>query len=69
MVGLTLVSMMAVFGQSTKASVDKTIAESFSADYVVSNAVGAPFSLAIADRVAKVPGVGAVARSVTSRPQ
>jgi len=62
MVGLTLVSMMAVFGQSTKASVDKTIAESFSADYVVSNAVGVPFSPAIADRVAKVPGVGAVAR-------
>jgi len=62
MVGLTLVSMMAVFGQSTKASVDKTIGESFSADYVVSNAVGVPFSPAVADRVAKVPGVDAVAR-------
>ena len=32
MIGLTLVSMMAVFGQSAKASVDKTIGESFSAD-------------------------------------
>ena len=62
MVGLTLVSMMAVFGQSTKASIDKTIGESFSADYVVSNAVGVPFSPAIADQVTKVPGVGAVAR-------
>jgi len=62
MVGLTLVSMMAVFGQSTKASVDKTIGESFSADYVVSNAVGVPFSPAVADQVAKVPGVDAVAR-------
>jgi len=62
MVGLTLVSMMAVFGQSTKASVDKTIADSFSADYVVSNAIGVPFSPAVVDQVKKVPGVDAVAR-------
>jgi putative ABC transport system permease protein len=62
MIGLTLVSMMAVFGQSAKASIDKTIGESFSADYVVSNAVGVPFSPTIVDQVAKVPGVGAVAR-------
>ena len=62
MVGLTLVSMMAVFGQSTKASVDKTIAASFSADYVVSNAIGVPFSPAVVDQVKKVPGVEAVAR-------
>jgi putative ABC transport system permease protein len=62
MVGLTLVSMMAVFGQSAKASIDKTIGESISADYVVSNAVGVPFSPTIVDQVAKVPGVDAVAR-------
>ena len=62
MIGLTLVSMMAVFGQSAKASIDKTISESFSADYVVSNAVGVPFSPTIVDQIEKVPGVGAVAR-------
>jgi putative ABC transport system permease protein len=62
MVGLTLVSMMAVFGQSTKASVDKTIGDSFSADYVVSNAIGVPFSPAIADQIKQVPGVQAAAR-------
>ena len=62
MIGLTLVSMMAIFGASAKASVDKTISESFSADYVVSNAVGVPFSPTIADQVAKIPGVDAVAR-------
>jgi putative ABC transport system permease protein len=62
MIGLTLVSMMAVFGQSAKASVDKEIGEGFSADYVVSNVVGVPFSPTIADRVAKVPGVQTVAR-------
>jgi putative ABC transport system permease protein len=62
MIGLTLVSMMAVFGQSAKASIDKSIGESISADYVVSNAVGVPFSPTIADQVAQVPGVGSVAR-------
>jgi putative ABC transport system permease protein len=62
MVGLTLVSMMAVFGQSTKASVDKTIGDNFSADYVVSNAIGVPFSPAVVDQVKQVPGVDAVAR-------
>jgi len=62
MIGLTLVSMMAVFGQSAKASIDKAIGESISADYVVSNAVGVPFSPTIADQVAQVPGVGEVAR-------
>jgi putative ABC transport system permease protein len=62
MIGLTLVSMMAVFGQSAKASIDQTIGESISADYVVSNAVGVPFSPTIADQVAAVPGVAAVAR-------
>ncbi|MEO6145009.1 MAG: FtsX-like permease family protein, partial [Dermatophilaceae bacterium] len=62
MIGLTLVAMMAVFGQSAKASIDKTIGESISADYVVSNAVGVPFSPTVADQVGNVPGVDAVAR-------
>jgi len=62
MIGLTLVSMMAVFGQSAKASVDKVIGETFAADYVVSNAVGVPFSPTIAGQVEKVPGVQTVAR-------
>jgi putative ABC transport system permease protein len=62
MIGLTLVSMMAVFGQSAKASVDKSIGESFAADYVVSNVVGVPFSPTIVNEVEKVPGVDAVAR-------
>ncbi len=62
MIGLTLVSMMAVFGQSAKASIDKTIGESVSADYVVSNAIGMSFSPAISDQVEQVPGVDAVAR-------
>jgi putative ABC transport system permease protein len=57
MIGLTLVSMMSVFGASAKASVDKSIAQNFVADYVVSNAIGQPFSSQVTKQVAAVPGV------------
>jgi putative ABC transport system permease protein len=60
MIGLTLVAMMSVFGASAKASVDKSINENFAADYVVSNAIGQPFSMTVTRDVAAVPGVEAV---------
>jgi len=60
MIGLTLVSMMSVFGASAKASVDKAIEQNFAADYVVSNAIGQPFSSTITQDIAAVPGVEAV---------
>ncbi|HEY7812111.1 MAG TPA: FtsX-like permease family protein [Nakamurella sp.] len=60
MIGLALVSTMAVLGQSTKASVDDLIGSDLHADYVVSNAIGMPFSTDIAGRIAAVPGVGEV---------
>ncbi|KQZ90187.1 ABC transporter permease [Phycicoccus sp. Root563] len=60
MIGLTLVAMMSVFGASAKASVDKSISSTFAADYVVSNAVGQPFSPAVTKDVAAVPGVATV---------
>ena len=60
MIGLTLVSMMSVFGASAKASVDKSIAQTFAADYVVSNAIGQPFSHQVTAEVAAVPGVQTV---------
>ena len=44
MIGVSLVTMMAVLGASAKASLDKTLAEDIIADYVVSNPVGQPFS-------------------------
>jgi len=62
MIGLTLVSAMSVLGASAKASVDKSISDSFAADFVVSNAIGVPFSPAVSDRVEKVDGVQSVAR-------
>lgn len=60
MIGLTLVSMMSVFGASAKASVDKAIDANFAADFVVSNAVGQPFSAAVTNEVSQVQGVEAV---------
>ncbi|WP_392544345.1 ABC transporter permease [Oryzobacter telluris] len=62
MIGVSLVTMMAVLGASTKASLDKSLAEDIIADYVVTNPVGQPFSSAVARDIEKVPGVGQVAR-------
>jgi putative ABC transport system permease protein len=62
MIGLTLVSAMSVLGASAKASIDQTIEESFAADFVVSNAIGVPFSTQVSDQVERVPGVESVAR-------
>lgn len=48
---------MAVLGQSLKSSTDEIVSTGLTADYVVSGATSAPFSPAIAPRVAAVPGV------------
>lgn len=61
MIGVTLVSMMAVFGASAKASIDKSIEKEFVADYVVSSVVGTPFSTEVTKELAAVPGVEEVA--------
>ena len=61
MIGVTLVSMMAVFGASAKASIDKAVSREFVADYVVSSAVGMPFSSEITRRLTAVKGVDEVA--------
>jgi putative ABC transport system permease protein len=62
MIGLALVSMMSVLGQSAKASVDATVKEQFVADYVVSNTIGMPFSPEVSNRIEQLPGVQTVAR-------
>lgn len=61
MIGLALVTTMAVLGQSTKSSVDELVSTSMRADYVVSNAIQTPFSPTIAEQIAQVPGVQTVA--------
>jgi putative ABC transport system permease protein len=62
MIGLTLVSLMSILGQSAKASTDKAINETLTADFVVSNAVGTPFSTDIADQIRHIDGVQTVAQ-------
>ena len=62
MIGVSLVTMMAVLGASAKASLDQTLAEDIIADYVVTNPVGQPFSSSVARSVAQVPGVSEVAQ-------
>ena len=44
MIGLTLACTMAIVGDSAKATVDKSVAENFVGDYVVSNVFGGAFS-------------------------
>ena len=62
MIGLTLVSMMSVFGASAKASIDKLVGENAAADFVVSNPVGTPFAPSVTDRLRTVAGVEEVLR-------
>ncbi len=61
MIGLALVTTMSVIGASVNASIDAVVEEDFPSDFIVSNAVGAPFSPAVAEAVADVEGVAEVA--------
>jgi putative ABC transport system permease protein len=62
MIGLALVALMSILGQSTNASTDKAINQTLTADFVVSNAVGGSFSPAVGDEIEKLNGIQTVAR-------
>jgi putative ABC transport system permease protein len=62
MVGLALVSAMAVVGESTNESIDVAFENDLTADFVVSNALGQPFSTSVAADVAGLDGVAEVAQ-------
>lgn len=62
MIGLALACTMAIVGDSAKASVDKSIEDNFVGDYVVSNVIGAGFTPAIGDQMARIDGVDRVVR-------
>ena len=61
-IGVTLVSMMTVFGESAKVSIDTLIAKNFKGDFVVFNPVGAPFSPELVHKVREVEGIETTAR-------
>ena len=62
MIGLALVAAMAVLGQSANKSIDKALDDGLNADFVVSNAIGQPFSPAVAEEIAQLDGVDEVAQ-------
>ena len=61
MIGLALVTTMSILGASINKSIDVSVTKQFTSDYLVSNAIGQPFSPTIADDVRKVDGVATVA--------
>jgi putative ABC transport system permease protein len=61
MIGLALVTTMSVLGSSVNKSIDASVAEEFTADFLLSNAIGQPFSTSIAEQARAVDGVSAVA--------
>lgn len=60
MIGLALVTTMSVLGSSINRSIEAGVDEQFTTDFLVSNAIGQPFSTTVAEDVAALPGVGEV---------
>ncbi len=61
MIGLTLVALMSILGQSATASTDAAVKRSLTSQFVVSNVVGTPFSSSVAEQIRRVDGVASVA--------
>lgn len=64
-VGLTLVTMMSVFGASASHSIDKRINDQFAGDFVTTGLMGESISPAISKSLQNVPGVDRIERSRT----
>ena len=62
MIGLALVSTMSVLGASINKSIDVGVKKEFTSDFLVSNAIGAPFSTKVADDIRAIDQVGEVAQ-------
>ncbi len=62
MIGLTLVALMSILGQSTSASTDRAIKAALTSEYIVSNVIGAPFSPRIAEQIRALPEADTVAQ-------
>ncbi len=69
MVGLTLVTLVAVLGASASASTDAAVDESVTSQFIVSNVVGQPFSTDVARQIREVDGVAGVAEVRTAFPE
>jgi putative ABC transport system permease protein len=60
MIGLALVTGFSIIGGSARASIDHTVDNVLRADYVISAAMGQPFTAKVADQVRHVNGVTSV---------
>lgn len=60
MIGLALMSTIAVVGASANASVERALDDGMDAEFVVSNAIGQPFSPTIPEQAEQVDGVASV---------
>ncbi|MCW2817417.1 MAG: transporter permease, partial [Marmoricola sp.] len=69
MIGLTLVSLISILGQSATASTDAAVKRTLTSQFVVSSVVGAPFSTSVAARVRRIDGVSSVATVRTAGAQ
>ncbi len=62
MIGLTLVALMSILGQSASATTDKAIKATLTSEYIVSNVIGTQFSPTIAERIRELPEADTVAQ-------
>jgi putative ABC transport system permease protein len=62
MIGLALVSTIAVMAGSMKSSVDDVVDEQFAPDFIAQSVIFAPFSTRVGDQMANVDGVATVSR-------
>lgn len=62
-IGLALVTTMAILGSSVNASIDDTVDEQFTADFIVRNPLGMPISTALVREISELPGVAKAATS------
>lgn len=62
MIGLALVSTIAVMAGSMKASIDQLVDEQFAPDFIAQSVVFAPFSTQVGDQMEKIEGVATVSR-------
>ncbi len=69
MIGVTLMTMMSVFGASASASTDEAIGETLTSQFVISNVVQVPFSPAVAAEVERLDGVAGVAQLRMAYPE
>jgi len=62
MIGLALVGGISVLSASANSSLDRLVDKSVGADFILSDAIGMPFSPQIADSLDDVPGVASITR-------